>query len=191
MTVNKPGATELGYRRQADYLLTSDIEIARHRLSDWVGECEADAVRRLGFLWHTTLDAPSAYPDLLAAYKRSVLTGDPLPVSATDSASVIFTSPRTNFAWRFVHDVAHVERRLSFSLADEFELGMWHLSELKRAGFSPASLEYAFLKADTLGQVVINAVTHRFPLDQELFDLECQHYDFIHGVLREIRRESS
>ncbi|MFI8771886.1 hypothetical protein ACIGKQ_06965 [Gordonia sp. NPDC062954] len=108
-----------------------------------------------------------------------------------NSASVILTSPDANFAWRFVHDIAHVERGLSFSLPDEYELALWHLSELERDGFSTDSFEYAFLKADTLGQVIINAVVRRFPADQELFDLECQLYGFEQGILREIRRESS
>lgn len=105
--------------------------------------------------------------------------------------AVILTSPDANFAWRFVHDVAHVERGLSFSLPDEYELALRQLSELERDGFAPDSLEYAFLKADTLGQVIINAVTRRFPADQELFDLECQQFGFEQGILREIRRESS
>ena len=68
--------------------------------------------------------------------------------------AVILTSPDANFAWRFVHDVAHVERGLSFSLPDEYELALRQLSELERDGFAPDSLEYAFLKADTLGQAV-------------------------------------
>ena len=67
----------------------------------------------------------------------------------------------------------------------------WHLSELERAGYSPDSLEYAFLKADTLGQVIVNATARRFPEDQARFALDCQQLGFERGILREIRRESS
>lgn len=176
---------------QSDYILTNSIGSARKALTEWVMTTVTKFSDRLGFCWVAHPQAPSAYPDLCAAFAQSQRTGEPLPVSSENSAAVILTSPEANFAWRFVHDVSHVERGLSFSLADEYELAVWHLSELERAGFAPDSLEYAFLKADTLGQVTINAVTHRFPHNQEVFDLECQQLGFEIGVLREIRRESS
>ncbi|GAC54472.1 hypothetical protein HGA01_18080 [Gordonia amicalis] len=176
---------------QSDYISTEQIDQARRSLTRWVCTTAKAIARECGFAWTPQPDAPSTYPDLCAAHARSVESGESLPVSSENSASVILTSPDANFAWRFVHDVTHVERGLSFSLPDEYELALWHLSELEREGFGPHSLEYAFLKADTLGQVIINAVARRFPADQELFDLECQRYGFEQGILREIRRGSS
>ena len=176
---------------QSDYISTEQIDRARRTLTRYVFTAATTKARKCGFAWTPRPDAPSTYPELCAAYSRSAESGGSLPVSSENSASVILTSPDANFAWRFVHDVAHVERGLSFSLPDEYEVALWHLSELERDGFGPESLEYAFLKADTLGQVIINAVVHRFPADQELFDLECQLYGFEQGILREIRRESS
>ncbi|QGS27136.1 hypothetical protein FOB84_16680 [Gordonia bronchialis] len=177
--------------RQANYVSTEEIDQARRRLTRWVFTAAATRVQECGFAWIPQPDAPSTYPDLCAAYVNSQETGDPLSVSSENSSTVILMSPEFNFAWQFVHDIAHVELGLSFSLPDEYELALRHLSELERAGFARDSLEYAFLKADTLGQVIINAVARRFPSDQELFDLECQRYGFEQGILREIRRESS
>ena len=57
---------------------------------------------------------------------------------------------------------------------------------MERAGYSPDSLEYAFLKADTLGQVIVNATARRFPEDQARFALDCQQLGFERGILREI-----
>lgn len=191
MTDTTPDLTDLFLGTQSDYISTEEIIQARANLTRWVMRAATDTVGREGFAWVPRADAPSTYPDLSAAFARSKRSGASLPVSSENSASVILTSSEANFAWRFVHDVAHVEHDLSFSLPDEYELALWHLSELERDGFSSDCLEYAFLKADTLGQVIVNAVTRRFPADQELFDLECQRFGFEQGILREIRRESS
>ncbi|MBX4170322.1 hypothetical protein K3M35_16930 [Rhodococcus sp. DMU2021] len=176
---------------QSDYVSTEEIERAREALSCWVFTTATVKTQECGFGWTPRPDAPSTYMDLRAAYSHAKERGGSLPVSSENSLSVILTSPDANAAWRFVHDMAHVEHDLSFSLPDEYELALWHLSELERAGFRPHSLEYAFLKADTLGQVIINAVAKRFPDDQELFALECQRCGFEQGILREIHRVPS
>lgn len=176
---------------QSDYISTETIDRARRMLTRWVVATATAKAQQCGFGWVPRLDAPSTYPKLCVAYTASKQSGRPLVVSSENSDAVILTSPDANFAWRFVHDVAHVECGLSFSLVDEYELALWHLSELERGGFAPDSLEYAFLKADTLGQVIINALAHRFPADQELFNLECRQFGFEQGIVREIRRESS
>ena len=191
MTDTTPDLTDLFFGTQSECVSTAEIAQARDNLTRWVMRTATDTARREGFAWVPRADAPSTYPDLCAAFARSKRSGASLPVSSQNSASVILTSPDANFAWRFVHDATHVERGLSFSLPDEYELALWQLSGLERDGFAPDSLEYAFLKADTLGQVIINAVARRFPGDQELFDLECQRFGFEQGILREIRRESS
>ena len=191
MTDTTPDLTDLFLGTQSEYVSTAEIAQARDNLTRWVMRAATDTACREGFAWVPRADAPSTYPDLCAAFARSKRSGASLRVSSENSASVILTSPEANFAWRFVHDVSHVEHDLSFSLPDEYELALWNLSELERDGFGSGCLEYAFLKADTLGQVIINAVTRRFPADQELFDLECQQFGFERGILREIRRESS
>ncbi len=176
---------------QHDYVLTCEVHDARRRLTDWVWGEAARTATRVGFSWIPLPDAPTTYEDLRAAYDECLRSGEPLPVSSDNSSSVIVTSTEANYAWRFVHDVAHVEQSLSFSHADEWELALWHLDQLTRDGYGPDSLEHVLLKADTLGQVVVSAVSRRFPADQALFDLDCQHYGFEHGILREIRRELS
>lgn len=180
-----------GDARQDAYVLSSEVDDARARLSAWVIERAEATAKRVGFRWAPSAHAPSTYADLCMAVFASSVVGQPLAVSSQHSDAVILISPETNYAWRFVHDVGHVERKLTFSLPDEFELALWHLDELERDGFSPSSLEYAFLKADTLGQVIVNALTRRFPEDQARFALDCQQFGFEQGILREIGRESS
>jgi len=183
--------TGKGDDRQDAYVLTSEIDDARARLSAWVVERAEATAKRVGFKWAPSAHAPSIYADLCMAVFASSVVGHPLAVSSQHSDAVILISPEANHAWRFVHDVAHVERKLTFSLPDEFALALWHLEELECAGFSPDSLEYSFLKADTLGQVIVNSTARRFPEDQARFALECQQFGFEQGILREIRRESS
>lgn len=184
-------ATAAAADRQVNYVLSSEIDDARARLSAWVVERAEATAQRVGFRWAPSAHAPSTYADLCMAVFASGVVGHPLAVSSQHSDAVILISPEANHAWRFVHDVAHVERNLTFSLPDEFALALWHLEELERDGFSPDTLEYDFLKADTLGQVIVNAVARRFPEDQARFALDCQQFGFEQGILREIRRKSS
>lgn len=191
MTDAVPNLDHVTPGSQSDYVLTSDIWQARRNLSEWVRQTARETIQREGFGWVPHPDAPSTYPDLCAAYARSKRTGAPLPVSSEHSTDVVLLEPEDNYSWRYVHDVSHVTLDLSFSLRDEFELALWHLSELERVGYAPDSLEYAFLKADTLGQVIVNATARRFPENQARFALECQQVGFEEGILREIRREPS
>lgn len=173
---------------QADYITTAEIQAARQRLSAFVLDQEQHTRQRLGFAWHPTPNAPATYPDLKCAFAHSQDTGESLPVSSEHTAAVIFVSPEVNLAFRYLHDSAHVLLGLDFTLPDEYELALWHLHQLEAVGYRRGDVEWEFLRADTLGQVLINAIGHRFPTDQQRFDLDCALKGFDHGVLAELRR---
>lgn len=101
---------------------------------------------------------------------------------------MIYTTPEVNFAFRFWHDVSHVQHGLSFGLEDELELALWHLDVLERDGLRPDSLAYRLLQADIVGQLLLMGLASRFPFDQKEFVLGCITLGMEPGVLAEIRR---
>lgn len=168
---------------------TADLALeSREHLTHFVLDRVATLVDELGFGWTPRPDAPDTYPALRRAFAISRETGEPLPVSNENSASVIFTNPEGNFAFRFLHDCSHVLHGLSFSLPDEFELAVLHLEDLQSAGFDPDTPEYKLLRADTLGQLIVNAVAKRFPFEQERFGITCLRDGFDRGILDELQR---
>lgn len=168
----------------------SAIELAeaRQQLSAFINQQAEDLAGRLGFGWRPVMDAPSTYQQLRGALDHSLNSLEPLPVSSENSASVIYDGPEVNFAFRFWHDVSHVQHGLSFALEDELELALWHLDVLERAGVAPASIAYRLLQADLLGQLLLMGLAGRFPFDQEEFVLTCALLGWEQGLLAEVRR---
>ncbi|AZZ39727.1 hypothetical protein C0Z10_08135 [Acidipropionibacterium jensenii] len=164
------------------------IQSARRDLSDIVQRQADELAGQLGFGWQAVAAAPSTYQQLRGAVDYSLVSKKPLPVSSENSATVIYTGPEVNFAFRFWHDVSHVRHGLSFALEDELELALWHLGVLERGGLSPESLAYRLFQADIVGQLLLMGLAGRFPFDQEQFVLGCIVLGMESGVLAEIRR---
>ncbi|WOQ17596.1 hypothetical protein [Raineyella sp. W15-4] len=165
-----------------------ELQAARRQLSAFVDAQADDLAARLGFGRAPVVAAPSTYQQLRGALDRSLTTKDPLPVSSENSATVIYDRPEVNFAFRFWHDVSHVQHGLSFSLEDELELALWHLGVLEHGGLSPESLAYRLFQADVLGQLLLMGLAGRFPFDQEKFVIGCVVLGLDQGLLAEIRR---
>ncbi|SDB87263.1 hypothetical protein GA0111570_105313 [Raineyella antarctica] len=165
-----------------------ELQAARQQLSAFVDQQADDLAGRLGFGWHPVVDAPSTYQQLRGAIDRSLATKEPLPVSSENSASVVYDRPEVNFAFRFWHDVSHVQHGLSFALEDELELALWHLNVLEQSGTTRDSIAYRLLEADLLGQLLLMGLVGRFPFDQEEFVLSCALLGMERGLLTEIRR---
>lgn len=165
-----------------------ELKGARRQLSGFIQQQADELAGRLGFGWQPLADAPSTYQQLRGALDHSLTTLEPLPVSSENSVAVIYTRPEVNFAFRFWHDVSHVQHGLSFALEDELELALWHLGVLAGGGLSPESLAYRLFQADVLGQLFLIGLAGRFPFDQEEFVLGCAVVGLEAGVLTEIRR---
>jgi hypothetical protein len=149
--------------------IRKDLEIAaaRETLTAFVlGQHAVATSDATCFSWEPAPDAPERFEALSEAYKRSSLTGQPLPISATNNDSTIYVSALANVAFRFWHDVHHVRLVLSFELVDELPLALWHLEVLERSGLLPSSLPWRLLQADLIGQTTVVAFNRRFPVDQ-------------------------
>ena len=126
-----------------------------------------------GFTFVPSSNAPATYSALLKAYDRSKATARPYPISSAHSEDTIFTDPEINWAMRFMHDLEHAKRELTFSVEDELILGGYHLEALNAAGYGPDSFEYKLLEADTIGQTHCLTTVGRHPLNQRLFAYDC------------------
>lgn len=168
--------------------LADEIADACDTLSSFIEQAAARTADEVGFGYVLTHDAPDTYPALVHAFGRSMAIGTPLPISSANSDDVIYTSPNTNGALRFWHDVNHVRRQLDFSLVDELELSLWHLGAVENAGHAPGSLVWRLLHADLTGQAYVQAFGRRFPFDQRRFVTGCLTAGFDHGLLTELRK---
>lgn len=176
-------ATPVVSRRDPERVLR-----ARKTLGEFIAATAQATATELGFGYVGTPDAPNTYQQLRAAYDRSCSTGELLPISDEYCDSTIYLTPEENVKFRFWHDTSHVARGLSFRLEDEWELSLWHLDQLRVAGFGPGTLEYELLRTDVVGQVIVQALIQRFPYDQGLFTLHCLEAGFDAGILAEVRR---
>lgn len=166
------------------------IRGARLNCARFTAEMARQTAERVGFTYVPIEKAPSTAQQLIGAYEHSVRTGEPYPVSNLYCESTIYFEPINNYEYRFWHDVSHRQLGLSFTLEDEWALGIYHLEQAKLAGFPAGSLEYELLRCDIFGQVILLGIAGRFPYDQGLFALECAEFGLEAGILAELRRVS-
>lgn len=161
---------------------------ARIELTEFVHFMADQTVTRLGFGWVPRPDAANTWRDLKAAWQHSLATGDPLPVFDGGSDSVIFTSAEANWAYRFWHDVTHLERGRDFTSPHELDMAVFHLWEAERHGLERGSLPWRLLHADAVGQVLHWAVRREFLIDQRAFIVNYLQFGIEDAVLAEMAR---
>jgi len=116
-----------------------ELRSAAEVLSRFIGAMARRTAKAVGFSWIATPTAPSVYPELKAAYGASERTRSPLPVSSLYCDTVIYPRLQDNYKLRFWHDTLHAQTGLSFSAADELELGLHHTRIAEREGIAKGS----------------------------------------------------
>jgi hypothetical protein len=182
--------TMSSHQPTARFTPAAGIHGARLNCARFTSEMARQTEERVGFGFVATEHAPSTAQQLIGAYENSERTGEPYPVSSQFCGSTIYFEPISNHQYRFWHDVSHRALGLSFTLEDEWALGIYHLDQVKSAGLSPGSLEYELFRCDIFGQLVLLGIAGRFPHDQGRFALECAQSGLESGVLTELRRVS-
>lgn len=167
---------------------STEFDRAARNLSRFVTDMAGKTATEKGFVWEARPDAPDTYDKLKAAYKRSIETGEPMPVSSLFCDRVIYQSPSQNYAMRFWHDTLHMSTGMTFALDDELELGLHHLAIAERNGIKRYSTEWRMLRVDLLGQNYLLGIAKRFPIDQAEFVRGCLLHGLDEGVLIEARR---
>ena len=105
------------------------------------------------------------------------------------SEDVIFTSPSVNWAMRFWHDTRHVWLSSDLTTEGELAVAACHLARARSEGLRRGSLEYG-LQADTVGQTLFVARTHRFVVHQLQFAIDCARLSFDQAIEREVLRHT-
>lgn len=152
-------------------LVSSEIAQAIDVLTRFINDRAEATEDRLGFGFIPIPDAPDNYDGVRDHYRRSLRTGDPLPVSDAHSASTLFGSAETNYKLRFIHDVQHVEKGANFTIPQELEMARTHLRDLEAFGVPLGSIASRLLHADLAGQVMCAALVGDYPENQLRFDL--------------------
>lgn len=135
------------------------LERARLRLSELVvSQAEACAVR-VGFGWEPSPDAPDTFDKLRGEFSSSADTGRPLRVATVNVEPSIFTGPEINWAMRFWHDVTHIDANQDFGFGGEMAVAQIHLDALVASGEAEGSVAWLLLRADTVGQNMVFAMT--------------------------------
>ena len=165
----------------------SKLRTARLRLSKFIGSEARRTAGELGFGWQPTSIAPDDLDALRAEFQACHVSGRPLRVLRDFSDVTIYDRPETNWAFRYMHDTRHVWLSADFSTEAELAVASCHLARAKAEGLSPGSLEYELLLADTVGQTLYMARTHRFVTNQLQFALDCIRFDLDSAIEREAR----
>lgn len=168
----------------------TDMELAtaREALTAFVWE-RAEATRaRTGVAWHFSPDAPNTYRELREAWKISLSSGAPLPISNADCETVIFTEPDANAAYRYWHDVTHLERDRNFSNSHELDMAHFHLWDAEQHGLTRGSLAWRLLRADAVGNVLHWAIYREYVPNQEVFILNAVRFGLDAALVAEAAR---
>jgi hypothetical protein len=161
---------------------------ARLELSQFV-ELLADQTRaRFGFGWEARPDAPNTWAELREAWQHSLATGNALPVFDGANSSAIFTTPEAHLAYRFWHDVTHLERNRNFTNPHELDMASYHLLQAEKHGLERGSLPWRLLHADAVGQVLHWSVIHEFVINQRVFVLNYIQFGVESALLAEMAR---
>ena len=166
----------------------SEIQTARINLSLFVHQEARRTAEELGFGWRPAPRAPAGLAELVTEFRACQYSGLPLRVLRDFSDDTVFDGPPTNWAQRYLHDTRHVWLGADFSTEAELLVSSCHLARAKAEGFHPGSLEYAFLLADTTGQTLYLARTHRFVVHQLQFAIDCVRHDLDTAIQKELDR---
>lgn len=116
-------------------------------------------------------NAPSTFKELMQEWHTcctaGLLSGTrvPLRVYSGCSDTSIYGSPEANYAFRYMHDVVHVQLRLEFDVADEIAVATAQRCML--GNLTPEEERVFFI--DTIGQALWHTITGEFLEDQGVF----------------------
>lgn len=169
----------------------TELARARETLTAFVWERAEAARARTGVAWQFTPDAPNTYRALRRAWDTSLAEGVPLPISNTDCESVIFTTPDGNAAYRYWHDVTHLERERNFTNPHELDMAHFHLWDAEQQGLTRGSLAWRLLRADAMGNVLHWSIYREYVLNQEVFILNAVQFGLDAALVAEAARRGS
>jgi hypothetical protein len=143
-----------------------NIERVGAELGQAIHKIAVSKSQKYGFTWEACEDpfCPTTLDSLKREFSECHRTGVPFRVSSANSENTIYGNPAFNHAFRFWHDVLHVERRKDTSLQHELRVGQIHVEVIKQLGYSQDHQTLMWI--DTCGQGLYNFLVTEFPRDQ-------------------------
>lgn len=167
-----------------------EFGLARSRLGALVRQLAEDTADRVGFSYVANDHAPVTYQQLRGAFveARDLLRPLPVPADPDRLGGSLFFLPEEQHQLWFYLAVAHVERGLSFTPEDRYELGLAVLDEFERCGLGRFEDAFILLEADLIDSLMVHVLTGREPWDRALFAQDVLRFGRDSAVLDEIRR---
>lgn len=135
------------------------ISTARNCLATFVCEKASEAAHRVGFGWVASPRAPETYGGLLTEFTECMVSGRNMRVGTVNAIPSVFGSARATFAMGFWHDVSHVEMDADLGFLGEMRVAKAHLTEVAKGGMPEGSLSWHLMRAATVGQNYVKAMT--------------------------------
>lgn len=164
------------------------VSAARTRLDQFVLNQSHATARDVGFAWRGTLDAPVSADDRCAAFARSLVTGEPLPVSSAHLDGSLHRDPHAALAARFWREVSRQRRCASDDPIAEIELGLWQVAVAESGGLSRLSV--ALFEASLTGQALLRALTGRDAPDELRLAIDVLTYGLADAIVLEAERRA-
>lgn len=139
-------------------------------LANLAVEKAKEAAERFGFAWRADPDAPDTYDGLLTEFAECTVTGRDMRVSRVNAIPSVFGSARATFAGCFWRAATHIEMDADLGFTGSIQVAQSHLIDVVNAGMAEGSLPWQLMRADTVGQSYVQAMTHgRFVSDHLAF----------------------
>lgn len=160
---------------------------ATRRYADLVSAMSSQSAEEVGFGWRASPVAPSSLAELQFEARLARVNGLPMRVSSLHCDRAVLPGS-VNRAFRFWHDMTHLQVGAGFDTMGEIEVGQRQLEQFEQLGVAPRSLVWRLLFADTIGQTRCVLMISRFPYNQRRFTLDYLYYGLDTAIRMEARR---
>lgn len=136
------------------------ITEARSYLADFAIERATAISEQVGFRWRASSDAPALYDEMLTEFATCTVTGEDFRVQRPNAIPSVFGSARATFAACFWDAATRIEMEAPDGFYGNMAVAKAQLMELIEAGQPEGLLPWRLLRADTVGQTYVSAMTN-------------------------------
>lgn len=143
---------------------------AAGKLGDFHIMKAAKIAKHIGIGYCISDSAPDTFEKLCMQFAHCLKNRQAFPVYSGGNENTIYGDNfEANYAFRFIHDWLHYDRKADFTPIGELQALETHIKWVSEK-FGDNSLELRIFKADTIGQVCYNQVHNgAFPENQKAF----------------------
>lgn len=132
---------------------------ARGVLADFAIERATSISEQVGFGWRASPDAPVSYDEMLTEFATCTVTGEDFRVQRPNAIPSVFGSARATFAACFWDAATRIELEAPDGFYGNMAVAKAQLQQLLEAGQPEGLVPWRLLRADTVGQTYVAAMT--------------------------------